>query len=74
MSLSTFVGGLYESLYLSLPKPYLFCRVPLINPIMEFIGALQKSRFWWVKVVFMCCLLQGLIKELSLRYLSRDMK
>ena len=33
--------------YLNLPKPT-FC----INPIMEFIGTLQKSRFWWVKVGF----------------------
>ena len=36
--------------YLKLPKPtFLFL---IINPNMEFIGTLQKSRFWWVKVGF----------------------
>ena len=31
--------------YLNLPKP-IFLWVRIINPSMEFIGTLQKSRFW----------------------------
>ena len=34
-----------------------------MNPIMEFIGTLQKSRFWWVKAYIQnvnACALHGL--------------
>ena len=35
-------------------KNLLFCRFLIINPNMNFIGTLQKSRFWRVKVYFSC--------------------
>ena len=35
--------------YLNLPKPT-FLQVLIINLNMGFIGSLQESRFWWVKV------------------------
>ena len=38
--------------YLNLPNPT-FLSVLIINPNMEFIGTRQKSRFWWVKVVYL---------------------
>ena len=37
-------------MYLNLPNPT-FLQVLIINPSIEFIGTLQKSRFWQVKVV-----------------------
>ena len=37
--------GLQVEGYLKLPNPT-FLKVLIINPNMEFIGALQKSRFW----------------------------
>ena len=35
--------------YLKLPNPT-FLWVPIINPNMKFMGTLQQSRFWLVKV------------------------
>ena len=35
--------------YPNLPKP-IFLWVLIIDPNIDFIGALQKSRFWRVKV------------------------
>ena len=42
-------GNMILASYLTLPKPTCFW-VLIINPNMEFIGTLQKSRFWWVRV------------------------
>ena len=34
-----------------------------MNPMMEFLGTLQKSRFWWVKVQSKEC--EGTATEVS---------
>ena len=43
--------GAVVILYLILPKPTFLWLYD--NPDMEFIGALQKSWFWWVEVGFL---------------------
>ena len=45
------VGGFGFKVYLDLPKPTLL-QVLTMNPNINFIGTLQKSRFWRVEVEF----------------------